>query len=200
MKAWFGLILSCVGASAMAQSSAATRLTISANGEVVIEARAGVAWSRCAEGMRWTGKTCEGEAVLATHKEALNLASERRKADGEDWRVPRVTALRQLAADTLARRDGGRSLFPRAPEGWHWAGSANVDSSAPVVNQYNYGNISQGRTSANINRMDFLHGWAVDMGTGEARGNFLKRGTRLPVRLVRQLRAEEKMQAGSLKG
>lgn len=194
MRAWSGLIL-CLAmsaVSAMAQGAASAHLTISADGEAIIDAQAGVAWSRCAEGMRWTGKTCEGEAVLATHKEALNLASDRRKADGEDWRLPRVTALKQLAADALNLRDGGRSRFPRAPEGWYWAGSANVDSSAPSVNQYNYGNLSQGRSSENTNRMAFLHGWAVDMATGEARGDFLKRTTRLPVRLVRMLRADEK--------
>ncbi|TAK94291.1 MAG: DUF1566 domain-containing protein [Aquabacterium sp.] len=176
----------------MAQGAASAPLTISADGETVIDAQAGVAWSRCVEGMHWTGKTCEGEAVLATHKEALSLAADRRKADGGDWRLPRVTALRQLASDMQALRDGGRSRFPRAPEGWYWAGSANVDSTAPVVNQYNYGNLSQGRNSENTNRMAFLHGWAVDMATGEARGDFLKRTTRLPVRLMRLLSVEKK--------
>ncbi len=195
MKTWSGLILCCVAmsaVSAMAQGPASAHLTISADGETIIDAQAGVAWSRCVEGMRWTGKTCEGEAILATHKEALNLAADRRKLDGEDWRLPRVTALKQLSADTLALRDGGRSRFPRSPDGWYWAGTANVDSSAPVVNQYNYGNLSQGRTSENTNRMAFLHGWAVDMATGEARGDFLKRTTRLPVRLMRLLSVEKK--------
>lgn len=192
MKAWACLILSLAATGAMAQGPATAHLTISADGEAIIDAQAGVAWSRCVEGMRWTGKTCEGEAVLATHKEALSLAAERRKADGDDWRLPRVTALRQLASDMQALRDGGRSRFPRAPEGWYWAGSANVDSTAPVVNQYNYGNLSQGRSSENANRMAFLHGWAVDMATGEARGDFLKRTTRLPVRLMRLLSVEKK--------
>lgn len=192
MKAWACLILSLAATGAMAQGPATAHLTISADGEAIIDAQAGVAWSRCVEGMRWTGKTCEGEAVLATHKEALSLAADRRKADGDDWRLPRVTALRQLASDMQALRDGGRSSFPRAPEGWYWAGSANVDSTAPVVNQYNYGNLSQGRSSENANRMAFLHGWAVDMATGEARGDFLKRTTRLPVRLMRLLSVEKK--------
>lgn len=191
MKILASLVLSLLALSAMAQGPAA-HLTVSADGETVIDAQAGMAWSRCVEGMYWNGKTCEGEAVLATHKEAMNLAADRRKADGEDWRVPRVTALRQLVSDMQALRDGGRSRFPRAPEGWYWAGSANVDSSAPVVNQYNYGNLSQGRTSENTNRMAFLHGWAVDMDTGEARGDFLKRTTRLPVRLVRLLTVGKK--------
>ena len=37
-------------------------------------------------------------------------------------------------------------LFPAAPGDWHWSSTANVN--APAVNQYNYGNIAQGRAGA----------------------------------------------------
>jgi hypothetical protein len=42
----------------------------------------------------------------------------------------------------------------------------------------------RGRTNENTNRMAFLHGWAVNLTSGEARGDVTKR-TKLPVRLVR---------------
>ena len=41
----------------------------------------------------------------------------------------------------------------------------------------------QGRTSENTTQLAFLHAWAVNLATGEARGDVLKR-TELPVRLV----------------
>jgi hypothetical protein len=51
------------------------------------------------------------------------------------------------------------------------------------VNQYNYGNIMQGRDNQNATRVDVARGWAVSMVTGEARGDVFRR-TKLPVRLV----------------
>ena len=52
------------------------------------------------------------------------------------------------------------------------------------VNQYNYGNIRRGVDSHNVNRISYLHGWAVHAQTGEASADHLKR-SKLLVRLVR---------------
>ena len=157
---------------------------VSADGADVVDMQTRQVWSRCVEGMRWTGKTCAGEPTLVTHKEALALASARRKADGLDWRLPRVTDLRRLVSETAVPSGRYAKLFPAAPAQWYWASTANVDSAAREVNQYNYGNIASGRTGADINRMAFLHGWAVNMDTGEASGDTSKR-SKLPVRLMR---------------
>ena len=51
-------------------------------------------------------------------------------------------------------------------------------------NQYDYGNIVQGRNASGANSVSFMHGWAVHMGTGEAAGDVSKK-TGLLVRLVR---------------
>ena len=158
--------------------------TVSSDGSEVIDVHARQVWSRCVEGMRWVGKSCQGAPALVTHKEALALASARRKADGLDWRLPRVTDLRHLVSGTAAPPKLYAQLFPAAPTGFYWASTANVDTSTTEVNQYNYGNIAQGRTGANVNRMAFLHGWAVDMESGEGSGDVSKR-SQLPVRLVR---------------
>lgn len=170
--------------AAQAPDTARAAWRVSEDGTEVIDVHAKQAWSRCAEGMVWQGKTCTGEPLLLTHKEALAQAASRAKADGLRWRLPRVTDLKHLARDLSALPDAGDTLFPAAPREWFWAGTARVDASVESVNQYRYGNIMQGRTSADTNRMGFLHGWAVNIDTGEAKGDVLKR-SKLPVRLVR---------------
>jgi hypothetical protein len=170
---------------ANAAASAAGSWVVSTDGSEVIDVRAGQVWSRCVEGMQWTGKTCQGEPTLLTHKEALSLVSARRKADGREWRLPRVTDLRHLVSDTATPRGQYARLFSAAPAGWYWASTANVDTASKEVNPYNYGNVMAARNgTASVNRMAFLHGWAVNMETGEADGEVSRR-SKLPVRLVR---------------
>lgn len=157
----------------------------SEDGTEVIDVHASQAWARCVEGMQWDGQTCRGTPVLATHKEALALASARRKADGLDWRLPRVTDLRRLVNETGARRGLAQALFPAAPHEWYWAATTNVDASSGSANPYNYGTVMRSQDHARLRPMTFVNGWAVDMDTGEARGDVPKRTARLPVRLVR---------------
>ncbi|WP_428420277.1 DUF1566 domain-containing protein [Methylibium sp.] len=165
-----------------AEPPASPNWLLSEDGAYVIDPRSKLAWPRCVEGMQWNGKTCTGEPVLVNHAEAMALATTRAKADGVRWRLPRVAELQRLVNKAAAPRRLDPVLFPAAPGTWHWAIRANVDTA--TVNQYDYGNIVQGRTNANANRMAFLHGWAVNLETGEARGDVTKR-TKLPVRLVR---------------
>ncbi|MGC4061150.1 MAG: DUF1566 domain-containing protein [Aquabacterium sp.] len=170
---------------ANAAAGTAGNWALSPDGSEVIDVRAGQAWPRCVEGMQWTGKTCQGEPTLLTHKEALSLVSARRKADGRDWRLPRVTDLRRLVSETRASRGQYARLFPAAPADWYWASTANVDTASKEVNPYNYGNVMNARNgTGGANRMAFLHGWAVNMDTGEADGEVSRR-SKLPVRLVR---------------
>lgn len=157
----------------------------SSDGTEVVDVHARQVWARCVEGMRWDGRTCVGEPVLATHKEALALASARRKADGLDWRLPRVTDLRRLVNETGARRGLSQALFPAAPHDWYWAGTAHVEATTSTANPYNYGTVMRSQDNTGFNRMAFLNGWAVDMDSGDARGDMPKRTARLPVRLVR---------------
>lgn len=153
-------------------------LVVSGDGDQVSDARSKLIWSRCVEGMQWDGKTCMGEPTFATHAHALSLARARAKAEGVGWRVPRVKELQRL----VSAPKYGAAVFPAAPPGWYWTASANIDTRA--VNQYDYGNIERGVTEGSVNRMAFLHGWAVDAQSAQARGDVPKR-TKLPVRLVR---------------
>lgn len=174
-------VLTSAGAGAT-DAPAPSSLVLSNDGTRVIDPRRGLTWPRCVEGMQWNGTTCIGEPLLMNHAEAIAWAGKRAKAEGVRWRLPRAADLRRLVNNSADPPGLDRVLFPAAPLDWHWALNASVDTSA--VNPYDYGNIARGRTNENANHMAFLHGWAVNLKTGEARGDVVKR-TKLPVRLVR---------------
>lgn len=170
--------------AAAAEPAPAPGLAASADGTLVINVRAGLAWSRCVEGMHWNGRSCAGQPIRVDHAGAAALAAARRRADGGDWRLPRVPELQRLVGRATRPPGLDPALFPAAPRDWHWSGTANVD--VVPVNPYNYGNIAQGRNSDNANQFAALQGWAVDLGSGKARGD-VPRPTKLPVRLVRSI-------------
>ena len=60
-----------------------------------------------------------------------------------------------------------------------------ASAASGTANPYNYGTVMRGQDNTGLNRMAFLNGWAVDMESGDARGDMPKRTARLPVRLVR---------------
>ncbi len=142
----------------------------------------GQVWKRCVEGMAWTGKACTGEALLLTRAEAIARASAAAQAEGLGWRLPRVTELRRLAGASADRAGTDRLRFASAPAGWHWSVTVSLDTSP--VNQYDYANVVRGRTNENAARLALRRGWAVDMTSGDTRGD-IDRTTKLPVRLVR---------------
>ena len=153
------------------------------DGAHVIDRRTTLVWPRCVEGMRWSGKTCVGEPLRLSHAEAQALVAARRKAEGLPWRLPRVTDLRKLMTHTDGpRRSLDPTLFPTAPDGWHWALDAKLNTAQ--VNPYNYGNVVRGQTRPQTDTLDVRLGWAVNPATGESRGD-MPRITRLPVRLMR---------------
>ncbi|MDE1999036.1 MAG: DUF1566 domain-containing protein [Burkholderiales bacterium] len=173
-----GALLAC---SANASGTAAA-LLVSPDGHWVIDTHAKLQWPRCVEGMHWNGKTCAGDAKMVTYTEARTLARQHSEADGAHWRVPKEVELRRLFQRMSQARQDAQTVFPGSPAGWHW--SANVSIDTQPVNQYNYKNIEQGVNSDNINRLAYLHGWAVNLETGESRGDVPKQ-ERLPLRLVR---------------
>lgn len=155
-------------------------LTLSDDGSLVIDTRAQLAWPRCAEGMRWNGQTCTGQAALYTHAQAQQLARQRWQDSGVRWRLPRVNELRRLVNRSTQPPSIDTRLFPASPQEWHWTGTASVNTSS--VNPYAYGNVMRGGEGAH--QLSAQQAWAVDMATGEARGD-TGRGTPLAVRLVR---------------
>ena len=175
------VLVSAASAASAADLPDTLDMALSDDGAYVLDARAGVAWSRCVEGMGWNGTTCVGTPLLLNRNEAMALALDRGAAQGAHWRVPRVSELQRLVHKAAASPGLDPKLFPAAPGDWHWSATAAI-SSTPV-NQYNYGNIAQGRREQNANHIALQQGWAVNLVTGEARGDVAKQ-TRLPVRLV----------------
>lgn len=176
------LIGLALGGQASAQAPAPVEAGVVADGADVIDTRSRLAWSRCVEGMSWNGKTCAGQPLLMTHGEATARATQRAKAEGLPWRLPRVTELRRWAGRSGRMSAPGAALFPAAPVDWYWTLTASIDTKP--VNPYAYDNIQHGRTSSL--GLGVQQGWAVNMATGEAEGDVSRR-SRLVVRLVRAL-------------
>lgn len=173
-------VLSAV-ASPQQQGSADWR--VSDDGAYVIDVRAQLAWPRCVEGMQWNGTTCTGKPLLLDRAEATALAAARWQAEGVAWRLPRAAELQRLVGKAAHNAPGADArLFPAAPDLWYWSSTANV--SGVRGNQYNYNTIRQSREGDSAGQMALLNGWAVNMATGEARGD-VARASKLPVRLVR---------------
>lgn len=155
-------------------------LVLSDDGALVIDTKARLAWSRCVEGMVWTGRTCTGVPHLMTHAQAQALAVRRWKEDNVRWRLPRVPEFRRLI-DKNAKPVGlNPKLFPNDPADLHWTGTANVNASA--VNPYAYGNVTRGGVGESA--LSIVKGWAVDTSTGNGVPD-VGRGVSLLVRLVR---------------
>ena len=184
--AWLGLA-SAGGAIAQAEPVAANGLVVSADGTYVTDERLKLIWARCVEGMAWDGKTCTGKPLMLDRAGARARAVERWKAEGVNWRLPRVPELQRLFNKSAQPPGLDLTVFPAAPLDWTWTSTSDVKSAQQ--NQYAYGNAMQSRTGSTVNQMSYLHGWAVHMRTGESRKDVSK-DAKLPVRLVRPLPVE----------
>lgn len=162
-------------------ASAAPALLASEDGAWVIDQRARMAWARCVEGMQWNGSTCTGQPLLLDHEQATARAAARAKDEQLRLRLPRAKELQKLFDKTATPPGLDPDLFPAAPRDWHWSSTTNIYTA--TVNQYSYGNVMQGRTAENTNRMALRQAWAVHLGTGEGLGDTPKK-SRLLVRLV----------------
>ncbi|MDP3702302.1 MAG: DUF1566 domain-containing protein [Hylemonella sp.] len=179
-----GLVAAALATPAWAvDTPASAEWSLSADGAYVVDVRSKLAWPRCVQGMAWNGASCTGVPLLMTHGEATALAAARAKAEGVAWRLPRVPELRRLAGKVGKPASPDMALFPAAPQDWHWSITASINPAARI-NPYDYENIRQGRTGGNTDHIGVQQGWAVHLGTGEARGDVTKRSM-LTVRLVR---------------
>lgn len=182
----FGLVAwwACAGVSPLlaAEPPLSADWVVSKDGTTVIDVRAQLAWPRCVEGMQWSGKTCTGTPQLLDRAEATALATQRWQAEGIAWRLPRAAELQRLVSKDQGAPGASASLFPGAPGGWYWSATANV--SGRRSNPYSYNNIVQKQADNGAGQMAMINGWAVNLATGEARGD-AARTSKLPVRLVR---------------
>ncbi|MDP2903829.1 MAG: DUF1566 domain-containing protein [Methylovulum sp.] len=118
---------------------AASRYTVSANGQEVKDNKTQLVWRRCPEGMSWSVNACVGSASGLTHQAALQQAAKVATNTGVAWRLPNVKELASIvdrsrsnpAIDTLA--------FPATPSNAFWSSSPYVGDTynAWYVNFYN---------------------------------------------------------------
>jgi hypothetical protein len=187
LKRWVLLLSLALLAGPGVQAADARALpdwVVTADGAYIVQRSAGLAWPRCVEGQRWSGRACVGLALQLDQAQALALARTRGQADGAAWRLPQLKELQALAAQNRHADRGQGPLLPDSPPGWCWTATANIDT-API-NEYSYGNVMRGVNNQNLARLQFLHAWAVDTATAEARKDMPKRSLQW-VRLVRPL-------------
>jgi Protein of unknown function (DUF1566) len=127
---------------AAAASHGQGRFAISADGQEVTDSTTRLTWRRCAEGMRWDGKTCTGKMMRYSYAGAKQAAA----GVGQGWRIPardELVGLVDRAAKKKPRID--REAFPKTPTVPFWA-------TRPGSN-------------------DNLNAWLVSFGNGKVTGN-----------------------------
>jgi hypothetical protein len=140
-----------------AVSGAQGRFAVSADGQEVTDSGTQLVWRRCAEGMRWDGKTCSGKA--ATYKyPGAKQAAETAAAGGKAWRIPtREELVALLDKKTKKKPLIDTKAFPNTPKAAFWA-------------------IREGHD-------DDLNAWLVSFSSGRVSGNAGQK--KFPLRLVR---------------
>ena len=110
---------------------------------------------------------------------SLALATQRWKAEGVRWRLPRVNELKRLLDRSSKPQGLNPELFPNAPRDWHWTGTAAVN--AQRLNSYNYAQVDK---SSSLSGLSAQQAWAVNTETLQAVPDMGK-GNALLLRLVR---------------
>jgi len=95
----------------------------------VRDARSGLVWRRCAEGMTWKPGRCDGKAAVMPHPFAVARASEEAARSGKPWRLPTMKELSAIASVTEADPANGvaaidPTAFPGTPPVRFWTSSS----------------------------------------------------------------------------
>jgi hypothetical protein len=116
---------------------AASPFTVSADGKEVTDARSGLTWRRCAEGMTATGKGCTGTPLAVDHDGAIKRAAAQAKSTGVAWRLPNTNELRGLADESRFKLAIDTDAFPGTPPEHFWTSERINNDYAYAVNFYN---------------------------------------------------------------
>jgi Protein of unknown function (DUF1566) len=123
-RAWVACGLVCLGSTALAQGA----YTFLDDGESVVDAKAGLTWRRCVEGMEWKKGTCVGTPRFFTHPGAMDWAGDEAGRTGSSWRLPLVDELAALAKTRSASAGANAAtidtqVFPATPAARVWTAS-----------------------------------------------------------------------------
>jgi hypothetical protein len=123
-------VFSAILLTTLGSAAQAAPFTVSADGAEVSDAKTGLIWRRCAEGMTpaLVGSVidCTGTPSTITHEAALVRARDQASSTGVAWRLPNVKELASIvdwsksypAIDTVA--------FPSTPLDYFWSSSPSV--------------------------------------------------------------------------
>jgi hypothetical protein len=136
--------------------AADSRFVVSADGQEVLDTKTSLVWRRCAEGMSWDGKACQGKVAKYKFGEAKQRADAAAPAQGKAWRVPTKDELASLVIKQKKKPMTDAAAFPNTPASLYWAKRPGFD--------------------------DNLNGWMIDFGSGKGFGGS---GAKEAVRLVR---------------
>lgn len=118
------VLISCLGlaASLLASGAAAqTRYTVSADQQEVTDARTGLIWRRCTEGMTASESTCSGGASTFTLETALQHAATQASSTGLAWRLPNIKELSSIADRSRTSPAIDTAAFPATPLTVFWS-------------------------------------------------------------------------------
>ena len=130
-------LLALVAAASQAQG----RFTTSADGQEVTDTTTKLTWRRCAEGLKWDGKTCAGKLLKVKYGAAKAAAA----AVGKGWRIPSREELVALVDMTKKKPRIDPMAFPATPSLPFWATKQGSD--------------------------DDLNAWLVSFANGKVRAN-----------------------------
>jgi len=126
------------------------RFELSADGTEVLDKKNKLAWRRCVEGMHWNGSECSGVAAQIGKDSVFNYASNKRAADGKDWRLPNVKELESIVDRTKENPSIDLTIFPKTPAYWFWTSSpyAHIPTNTYWVVGFYVGNIIDGHSAS----------------------------------------------------
>ena len=133
-------------ALAAASSQAQGRFTTSADGQEVTDTSTKLTWRRCAEGLKWDGKTCAGKLLKVKYGAAKAAAA----GVGKGWRIPSREELVGLVDMTKKPRIDPMA-FPATPSLPFWAAKQDStdDLNAWLVS------FANGKVRANLGEAKF---------------------------------------------
>lgn len=108
-------------------AAAQDRYSASADNQEITDAKTGLIWRRCAEGMAWKGRTCAGTAVFPNQANAAALAKAAASSSGQGWRLPTMKELSSIVS--VRDAEEGKAVidgvaFPATPTARFWTSSS----------------------------------------------------------------------------
>lgn len=99
------------------------------DGDEIRDARSGLVWRRCAEGMTWKAGRCDDKALTVPHPSAVSRAADEAARSGKAWRLPTMKELSAIASVAEADPTSGvaaidATAFPGTPALRFWTSSS----------------------------------------------------------------------------